>query len=306
MTTQSSIERAFRNGVRSVTDDVQITLLRDALDRGAVQDALEVIDIEPAMFDDLRRQLVQTYADAGAESTARLRGVRWNSASPRAEDYARNQVGGRITLITDDMRVAVRNTIADGYAFGRSPNRMALDLVGRIGPSGRREGGIVGLADNQAAWIRNMRTALETDPEAALRFSKRDRRFDRLLRSGKPLTAAQIDNITRSYSNRLLLSRGRTIAITERGLAINQGRIDSYKNAADKYGISHDRIVKTWVYTGRSTKERPTHVAANRQSVVGIDTPFDIGGTQMLYPHDPAAPASETVNCSCEIRLGLR
>ena len=305
MTTETRIDNAFRASIRSVTDEVQIGLLRDALARGDVQGALEAIDLEPAAFEPLRNILVQTYADAGADASASLRGVRWNSASPRAEAYARNVVGTRITGITDDAVVAIRNSIADGYAFGRTPNRMALDLVGSIGANGRREGGIVGLSAQQEQWVRNMRRALETDPREALRFTRRDRRFDSLLRRSERLTQDQIDNIIRSYSNRLLLSRGRTIAVTERGAAINQGRVDAYKAAADKYGLPYSAIVKTWVHTGRAAFDRPTHQQANGQTVQGADTPFIIGGIAMQNPHDPFAPPGETANCRCEVKLRL-
>ena len=305
MTTETRISNAFRASIRSVTDEVTIGLLRDALARGDIEGALEVIDLEPAAFEPLRNILVQTYADAGAQATEGLRGVRWNSASPRAEDYARNRIGTEITRITDDSLTAIRNHIADGYAFGRTPNRMALDLVGRIGPSGRREGGVVGLSAQQEAWVRNMRTALENDPASALRFTRRDRRFDSLLRRSERLTQDQIDRILTAYSNRLLLSRGRTIAVTERGAAINQGRVDAYKAAADKYGLPYSAIVKTWVHTGRAVFDRPAHQAANGQTVQGADTPFIIGGIAMQHPHDPFAPPGETVNCRCEVKLRL-
>ena len=305
MTTENRIANAFRASIRLVTDEVTIGLLRDALARGDVQGALEVIDLEPAAFEPLRNILVQTYADAGAQATEGLRGVRWNSASPRAEDYARNRIGTEITRITDDSLQAIRNHIADGYAFGRTPNRMALDLVGRIGPSGRREGGVVGLSAQQEAWVRNMRTALENDPASALRFTRRDRRFDSLLRRSERLTQDQIDRILTAYSNRLLLSRGRTIAVTERGAAINQGRVDAYKNAADKYGLPYSAIIKTWVHTGRAVFDRPTHQQANSQTVQGADTPFIVGGIAMQHPHDPFAPPGETVNCRCEVKLRL-
>ena len=95
MTTETRIANAFRASIRSVTDEVQIGLLRDALARGDVEAALEAIDLEPAAFEPLRNILIQTYADAGADASASLRGVRWNSASPRAEAYARNVVGTR-------------------------------------------------------------------------------------------------------------------------------------------------------------------------------------------------------------------
>ena len=305
MTTETRIDNAFRASIRSVTDEVQIGLLRDALARGDVEAALEAIDLEPAAFEPLRNILVQTYADAGSTATEGLRGVRWNSASPRAEEYARNRIGREITRINDDSLTAIRNHIADGYAFGRTPNRMALDLVGRIGPSGRREGGVVGLSAQQEAWVRNMRNALENDPASALRFTRRDRRFDSLLRRGGPLTQAQIDRILTAYSNRLLLSRGRTIAVTERGAAINQGRVDAYAAAIEKYGLGPDAVIKEWQHTNRAVFDRPTHMDANKQRVRGLYTPFNVSGLSCQFPHDPSLPPSESVNCLCEVKLWI-
>ena len=305
MTTETRIDNAFRASIRSVTDEVTIGLLRDALARGDVEAAIQAIDLEPAAFEPLRNILVQTYADAGAQATEGLRGVRWNSASPRAEQYARNVVGTHITGITDDAVVAVRNSIADGYAFGRTPNRMALDLVGRIGPSGRREGGIVGLSAQQEQWVRNMRTALENDPASALRFTRRDRRFDSLLRRSERLTQDQIDRILTAYSNRLLLSRGRTIAVTERGAAINQGRVDAYATALEKYGLGPDAVIKEWQHTNRAVFDRPTHMDANKQRVRGLYTPFNVSGLSCQFPHDPSLPPSESVNCRCIVKLWI-
>lgn len=303
MATQSAIQAAFNKGVRDIRDNVAAALLLDALQDGDVQRALEAIDIEPAAFDELRGLLIQTYADAGAQATTALRGVRWNSASPRSELYARTQVGDKITVITEDMKAAVRETVADGYAFGRTPDRIARDLVGRIGTTGRREGGIVGLNEPQARWVANMRRALQNDPASALRYTRRDRRFDRLLRSGKPLSEIQIENILRAYSNRLLMTRGRTIAVTERGQAINAGRVEAYAQAADKYGVGYDTIIKEWVYTNRSREPRVNHVIMNKETVQGLDTPFDVGGVFLQFPHDPTALPEHTVNCSCLVRM---
>lgn len=305
MPTQAEIQKAYLQGVRSVTDEVTIGILEDALQSGDIGAALEVIDLEPAAFDNLRTLLVQTYADAGVTETAKLDGVRWNSANPRVEQYAREDIGGKITLITNDSILAVREVIGDGYAFGRSPRRMALDIVGRVSANGVRTGGIVGLNQQQAQWVINMRRVLETNPQQALRYTRRDRRFDRLLRKGEPLTQTQIDNIIRTYSNRLLETRGLTIAITERGAAQNAGKIEAYKQAADKYGIGYDRIVKQWVYTNRAKEPRTDHIAMNGAIVKGADTPFYVNGIPMAHPHDPFAPPGEVINCRCQVKLWL-
>ena len=322
MPTERQIQLAFERGVSSITDDVLVGALRDALAAGDVQAVLDVIDIEDAAFDEFRAMLVTQFAESGAAEINGMKfkqPVRWNSANPRVEEYARNQVGDKITRMTSDMKVAVRNTVADGYAFGRSVNRMALDLVGRIGPSGKRQGGIVGLSSQQAGWVDGMRLALSgeggakfwigADGKLKSTLTRRDRRFDaailKSLKTGIPLTKDQIDNMTRAYANRLLLSRGKTIAKTERGQAVNAGRVEAWKQAADKLGLPYTRIRKQWVYTDRSRIDRPDHRAADKTQVQGLDTPFIVGGVPYLYPHDPSLAAENTINCSCECKIWL-
>lgn len=309
MASERQIEQAFLRGVRSITDAIKVTRLKEAIAAHDYNAILDIVDIDDAAFDEMRGLVMQTYAEAGATELSKQRfpvPVRWNSANPRVEAFARNQIGGDITNITESMRLAVRETVADGYAFGRSTNRIALDIAGRVDATGRRRGGIVGLSAQQAQWVANMRSALEESPEAALRYGKRDKRFDALLRRSESLTAEQIDRIIRQYSNKLLLSRGNAIAITERGLAVNGGLIEAWRQAADRVGFSTDRIQKEWRHTGRAVEDRPGHLRANGQKVIGLDTPFIVNGISMAYPHDPNAPASEVVNCRCEVRLKWR
>lgn len=306
MTTERQIEHAFLRGTRSITDQVVLSRLKDALASGDYNAILNALDIEPAAFDELRGLLVAQYAESGAAEAGAMKfrqPVRWNSASPAVEAYARNEVGTRIQYITNDMVDAVRATVADGYAYGRSVNRMALDLVGRVGANGRRQGGIVGLNLQQSEWVANFRRALQTDPASALRFGLRDKRFDKTLTSGKPLTADQVDRMTRQYTNKLLMARGKMIARTERGKAINQGRMEAWRQAANKFGFPLSEIRKEWIYTARSREPRPYHRALGGVVVQGLETPFSVGGVLMQCPHDVGAPAEEVINCMCECRF---
>lgn len=309
MASERQIENAFIKGVRSITDAIKVTRLREAIDAHDYNAVLDIVDIDDAAFDEMRGLIMQTYAEAGTTEISKQRfpvPVRWNSANPRVEEFARNQIGGDITNITESMRQAVRETVADGYAFGRSPNKVALDIAGRVDASGTRKGGIVGLNAQQAQWVANMRRALEEGPSSALRYGLRDRRFDALLRRSEALTQEQIDRITRQYSNKLLLSRGKAIAVTERGLAVNGGLIEAWRQAAERVGFDVDRLVKEWRHTGRAVEDRPGHLRANGQKVTGLNTNFTVNGVPMIHPHDPNAPASEVVNCRCEVKIKWR
>lgn len=310
MASLAEINKAFRNGAKMVADQAAIGALRDAIARGDYAAALDAVNIEESAFDELRVKLVQTYAEGAVSEISGMRlsdRPRWNSASPRAEDYARNVIGNHITLIANDSRDAVREVIGDSLAFGRSPRRTALDIVGRLGPDGRT-GGIVGLNAQQARWIANMRDALENNPAKALTYTKRDRRFDAVIRAsidGKPLTRDQVDRIIGRYSDNLLRLRGETIARTERGSAINSGRQEAWMQAADRAGLPYSAIWKEWRHSSRQMEPRLSHIAANGQRVQGLMNYFNIGGVLCLYPHDPSMPAGEVINCGCQARYGI-
>lgn len=305
MATEAQIRLAFQKGVRDTLSGASYGALRDAIAKGDYYSALAAVDIDDAAFDELRRLIVQTYAEGGVDAISGVRwpaNTRWNSATPDAEYFARNTVGQNITWITNDMRDAVRWTMGDGIALGRSNNRIALDIVGRVGASGQREGGIVGLNRLQAEWVRNYREKLlngEFPSNTLLTAAER-----RLIERGN-LTAARIDRLTQSYSNRLLLSRGKTIAKTERGLAINAGRMEGYRQGAAKGGIPLSAIRKEWVHKGAHKHERLEHVALSRNQAIPFTQPFDVNGHSAQMPHDPSLPASEVISCSCEVKVTI-
>lgn len=309
MTTESQLAKAFRNGAALITNQARLNQLRDAIDRNDFQAVLQAVDITDSAWDEFRVLLTQAYAEG---AISEIDGMpyrdrpRWNSATGQVERYAREVIGAHITRIAEDARQAVRETVADGIAFGRSTNRIALDILGGKSGSGRA-GGVIGLNAVQARWVANMRRWLVTDPERALRYTKRDKRFDKLLVGNKKLTAEQIDRITQGYSDKLLRIRAQTIARTERGAATNNGRQEAWRQAADKAGLPYEAIRKTWQHSPRKMEPRPFHIQAGREklTVQGLNTPFDIGGFLCLHPHDVMLPASEVVNCGCTCKYSI-
>ncbi|MFF4147299.1 phage minor head protein [Streptomyces sp. NPDC001698] len=91
--------------------------------------------------------------------------------------------------------------------------------------------------------------------------------------------------------------REERIASTEAGRAWNTATLGAARDAAgpDK------PLVKQWISRGDS-RVRRDHKAANGQIRL-IDEPFTVGGVHMDAPHDPAAPASQTVRCRCRLAV---
>ncbi|MBK6742517.1 MAG: hypothetical protein IPG66_05870 [Hydrogenophilales bacterium] len=59
-------------------------------------------------------------------------------------------------------------------------------------------------------------------------------------------------------------------------------------------GVEMDKV---WRRSGK-LHPRVSHALADGQRVA-YDQPFLVGGVAIMYPHDPAAPASHTINCGC-------
>lgn len=88
-------------------------------------------------------------------------------------------------------------------------------------------------------------------------------------------------------------SRARRIVNTELGRAFSVATQERLKQAQEA-GL---KIKKQWRRSGK-IHSRLTHDLADGQ-VVDADKPFIVGGVKMMYPRDPTAPVSETINCGC-------
>lgn len=91
--------------------------------------------------------------------------------------------------------------------------------------------------------------------------------------------------------------REERIARTEAGRAWNTATL-----AAARAATGPDRpLVKQWL-TRRDNRVRHDHDVADGQLRL-LDEPFTVGGIAMSAPHDPAAPAAQTVNCRCVLAV---
>lgn len=91
-----------------------------------------------------------------------------------------------------------------------------------------------------------------------------------------------------------IAARAETITRTECGRVLETASQLSLEAAAKVV----PGMQKQWVHGTGSRIPRPSHDAAHGQ-VRDVDKPFDVGGTKLMYPHDPAGGAKETINCSC-------
>ena len=212
---EPELAQAFRDAVRQIRSRARLARLEAAIDRGDFQAAIRAagIDRSAAVWALVTEQMRQAYIEGGrffqSEAPARF-GFVFDMNNPRAEAWLRANSSRLITEISDDQREAVRVGLEAGSRRGDNPRRTALNLVGRIGQSGRREGGIVGLTSRQAQAVENARDELLAGDSAYFQRKRRDKRFDGLLRRaiarGEGLSEATPtgllpDTVTACYSS---------------------------------------------------------------------------------------------------------
>ncbi|MFX0136108.1 MAG: phage minor head protein [Candidatus Hodarchaeota archaeon] len=86
-----------------------------------------------------------------------------------------------------------------------------------------------------------------------------------------------------------------------RSLNIAQTEVAGISNYARLTGAikyDDDSIKKSWnPILDRRT--RPTHEAMEGKEPIPLNQAFRVGGTQMMFPGDPTAPAKEVIRCRC-------
>lgn len=319
--TEPRVRSAFLKALAEIRDKVAFTRLVDAIRSQDVSAVIDALNLEPAAYSEFMKEITSIYDDAGLIQIGGINWqspeigsvvVRWDLQNPEAQSwlqwYSSQKITGQIIRAQEQ---AVMTTLSEGYAQGRGPRSIALDIVGRVGANGKRQGGILGLNDPQAQWLANMRDYLANDPARALnmKLGKRDKAtIMRAIEQGKSLTPEQIRKITARYERTLLKLRGDTIGRTETQTAVNSARFEAMRQGLEKSGVSPEFVEKTWFHAGpaASEKERPEHITLNKETVQGLYTPFMAGGVPMQYPLDPNAPADQVINCRCSYTLKVR
>jgi hypothetical protein len=213
--------------------------------------------------------------------------VQFNTLNPRVIDAARKLDSRVINTLKEDVRDVVRAHVENGLRDGRAPASVARELRA-----------VIGLAPNQEEAVRNFRRALEGEPKAGDPLSRvlRDRRFDRTLERGAPLSEAQIETMTAAYRRKMLAFNAQTNAHTATLDSYKLGQKLSWDEARAK-GVIPDgyELVKTWVQIDRPTK-RESHIPMHGETV-----PFD-----SRYSNGDEIPGESEFNCACISRVSMR
>lgn len=319
------VQAAFLQSIARITSDVQLAALEDAIRRGDVDGALDILQVGAEYFAPLDRALREAYAEGGdftmdfVRDMARKQGARVNvyfdARNPRAEAYTAAQSSRLVVEITQDTREGLRQVLTATMERNTAPRTAALDVVGRLNrATGRREGGLVGLTSQQMEWADTAFSELVSgDPKALRNYltrKARDRRFDRAvlraLRDEKPIPASEASRIVSRYRDRLLKYRGDTIARTELLGSLHHAQNEGLQQLVDNGTVRADQITRKWD-SAEDSATRDSHRAMDGQTV-GVNEPFTTGaGYRLMHPGDTSlgAPGAEVINCRCVSRPNI-
>ncbi len=307
------LRAAFLEAIQNIRDKAQIEQMVRALDRGDVDAALRAVNLDPANFRPWDKTLFDAF-EAGGNATAsgfpllgapgELRLVfQFNVRNPVAEAWISQFSSQSVVEILDDQRNMIREFLRAGLEKGNNPRTVALDLVGRIGSSGVREGGTIGLTSSQADWVRNYAEELASDnPKVALTRLLRDKRFDKTVinaaDSDTPLTVDQIQKMVGAYTNRALRYRAENIARTEAMSSLHEAQAQAIRQAVESGAIAASAVSFIW-NTAEDSRVRDSHDTMDKQKQP-MGRKFVTGnGVLLEYPGDPSGPPEEIINCRC-------
>lgn len=318
---EPELRRAFLQAIVDVKSTAQMQVIQGAIDRGDIQAVVNALNLGPEFFapldDAVRNAFIRgaAYQINTLPPTIPTSGggpliVRFQGQTPRAEAIVADLGGSLIVEITDDQRALVTQVVRDGIANGRGADQVALDLVGRTGASGRREGGLIGLTSREAGYVMGARADLDNLDASYFNRQARDKSFDATVRkaieSGKPLARADVERILARYSDRLLQRRGHRIARTETIGAMNAGRREAVQQMIDSGKIPASAVKRIWDATG-DARTRLDHLTMEEQTVAwGV--PFIApDGSRLMGPADQSlgAAAAQVINCRCHERYDI-
>lgn len=144
-------------------------------------------------------------------------------------------------------------------------------------------------SERAAKWVLEHTQRALTLTEATTRQALREV-IARSIEEGEPLTQLiqRIDAMPEFG-----LARAQTIARTESIGAYNFSTRDAWEQS----GVVEE---VEWL-SARDSAVRETHANADGQTAAAVGGVFDVGGSALRFPGDPAGDPSETVNCRCTL-----
>lgn len=332
---------AFRKAIRDVTNNVDFDALEAAIKAKNIDAAMKAVQLDAAALGALSQSVATSHTAGGQRSVdAVVQATRkkpaggrvvatFEAGNARAAGYAKTAGSRLVTAITEPMRDILKEAIADGLSQGHGNDKIARVIAGEWNGK-RRVGGLVGLTEPDAGYMRQMRAALEhpggpdayrsasgakkfwigQDGTLKSAYDRRNKRFDGMVRraieAGKPLSAKDKASVLEGFRSKMLKDRGENIARTETAAAQTAGQREGYQQLIDAGKIGADSLTLVWDSAG-DARTRDDHAAMDgqeRKLGVAFTAP---DGSRLLGPGDASlgASADQVINCRCWTRPRL-
>jgi hypothetical protein len=299
------IRRAFRLFLNEVRSEAVRRQVRIALEARGIEGALRVIDAHIIRLGGALTESFQVIGASEAAALARLVrragsgvAISFDPTWTRAAEIMRQNRLEFVRGLTAAQREVTRSALTEAFQSGASTAQTARAFRDSIG-----------LTEVQRRAVSTYRSLLEAGDAAALDRALRDRRFDatvqRAAAGDEPIGAAQIARMVERYRERAVMYRTETIARTEALRVASLARQEALEQVLELAEIPRDSVVRTWRATP-DARTRDTHADMDGQER-GLAEMFESpSGARLMYPGDPAAPASEIINCRCVVLHDIR
>ena len=297
-------QQTFRLAISTIRNQVTLDALADLLEHGRFEEAIAALESAAKLLGNQYGASLVASAQSTAEflNTALTATVSFDQTNFRAvEEISRNRLR-LIREFSNDQRQTLRAVMTEGIQQGLNPRDQA-----------RLFRGSVGLTTRQTQAVANYRRLLtegqggDLPSSEALDRRLRDRRSDptvrRAIRDGTPIPESQINSMVERYQQRYVNYRAETIGRTEALRSVHQGSEGMYQQAVDDGDLDPNAITRTWV-TARDNRVRDTHASIGGQER-GFNETWSSGGSELRFPGDPNAAASETIQCRCVLTTRL-
>lgn len=314
------IQEVFLRQMQGIVDRAILNEMVAAIEAGDVDRLFRASGFTPAALSPILDKIEQVYRNAAeieVEGWPKRIRTPFGTVQPafdarnrRVEEDLRKFSSEYITRITAEQRENVRMVLEQGMIRGDNPTKTALDIVGRVNPVTRqREGGVIGLSNQQTQWADNARTYLETLNKEYFNMGLRDKRFDATVRkaiaSGKPLPSETVSKLVTAYKSKALKYQADKISRTETMQSINRGQFASIEQGLEEGTFKREQVEKWWDASSDSrtrTSHKELDKRYGKKNAIGMDDAFvTTEGDRLRFPGDQSlgASARAVINCRC-------
>ncbi len=196
-----------------------------------------------------------------------------------------------LSYLRGTAHAGVEAAVRDGLARGINPRDVARGL---------RD--VVGLGDSQAVWVSNLRTELEGGQlrqalDRKLVNGPIRRTLEARLRTGKPLTAAEIDKVVGTYAQKWRAWHAETVSRTMTLDLLRHGSLARAREAVARGDYGDEPVTKRWV-TRLDGREREAHRLLNGTTRALNEVWMDDGVQRQV-------PGGWNCRCAVVIRMGV-